>query len=283
MAPEPTTAAGKRPVNNATTTKPKPPTYPRPASIRSPFAQRYGLGLSTKPGEVYVGTEVGKGAKSVPLDTFSTPGAFASLSPAAQKKVYKDAVEFYGGKDIPLSYVDGFLNDTAQRAYGVQQSTGLKVGVLNYWDYYRQSTGVGLNVYASSGGGAGGGGAGGGYSGPVTSKSKQTSVDLTDPSNARALVDAAMTQYLGRRPTDKEYGSFLQQLNAMEEKNPSVTTQTSTTTAGTGSSSTVAKQKTTGGSNAQQYAVEYARGQEGAAEYTAATTVADAFISLLGE
>lgn len=280
MAPDPTT--GGRPVNNTTAPKPKV-TYPRPTGLRSPFAQKYGVGLSTKPGEVYVGTEMGKGAKNVPVDTFSIPGAFASLSPAAQQKLYKDAQAVYGHDKVPALNMDSFLTLTASNAYGVQQSTGLKVGVLNYWDYYKQSGGPGLNAYAKSGSGSGSGGAGGGYSGPVTSKSKQTSVNLTDPTSARGLVDAAMTQYLGRRPTQKEYANFLQQLNSMEEKNPSVTTQTSVTTPGVGSSSTVAKSKTTGGSNAQQYAVEYARGQEGAAEYTAATTVADAFISLLGE
>ena len=279
MAPEPATNKVTN-VNNSV--KATSRTYPRPPSIRSPFKQQYGLGLTSKPGEVYVGTEIGKGARNVPLDTFATAGAYASLSPAAQRKLWNDGQKIYG-KGMLVSYMDNFLKETAERAYAVQQSTGLKVTPLNYWDYYAQSGGPGLDAASRSG--AGGGGGGGGVAAPrtTTSKSRQVSTNLSDPTTARGLVDGAIQQYLGRLPTNEEYQSFLKQLNAAQEKAPSVTTQTATTTTSVGGSTTKSKARTTGGLNEQQFAAEYARGMEGAAEYTAATTVADAFISLLME
>jgi len=111
-----------------------------------------------------------------------------------------------------------------------------------------------------------------------TTTAKQTSINLTDPSSARALVNKSINDYLGRKATEKEQAEFLKALNAQEKASPTVTTQT--TTAG-GSSSTT-KSKTVGGFNASTFAEEYAAGQEGAGEFQAATSLLDSFIGALG-
>lgn len=124
---------------------------------------------------------------------------------------------------------------------------------------------------------------GGGYSGPVTSMQKATSVNLTDPMSARKLVDTALESYLGRKATFQEQEKFLNTLNKREQKSPTVTTQVSTTTpGGPGMSSTESSTMTQGGFNPSVFAEEFARGQQGAGEYQAATTYLDTFIGALG-
>lgn len=112
-------------------------------------------------------------------------------------------------------------------------------------------------------GGAGGGG------GPT----RTTQIRLTDPQGARALIDNALTQYLGRRASASEQAAFLKALNAQEARNPTVTTS-----AGGGGGATVV---TTGGFNPSTFAQDYAQGMEGSAEFQAATTYLDAFIQAL--
>lgn len=90
-------------------------------------------------------------------------------------------------------------------------------------------------------------GGGGGYS---------QVVDLTNPADAQVLVNNSLNQYLGRDATDDERDVFLKTLNAVERKNPIVTTQTSRS----------------GGTNPQQVAKEFALSQDTAAEDTANTT-----------
>ena len=249
--------------------------------LTSPLAQRWGVGATTgaPSGSIYIGQDYtapytggtptgGYGTSEfVPVD--AAAGGWASLSASAQQKIYNDALAYYGRKTIPTSYLDSFYADTVRSAYQVQQSTGLKVTPLDYWDYYRQSGGPGI-------GAGGAGGAGGG--GPKTTTSTSETVNLTDPDTARGLIESAIGSELGRRPTEKEYANFMNVLTARAEASPSVSK--TTTTSGTGFSTS--KGKTQGGFNAQQIAKEYAGAQEGAAETAAATTGFDAFISLIG-
>ena len=256
------------------------PTYPRPASIGSPLKNRWGVGtLTSKPGEVYVGSIAGTGNKNVALSVFDTPGIFASLSPAAQAKLYRDATSVYGHDKVPTINMDSFTSQTAYNAYAVQQSTGLLIDPLNYWDYYRQSGGYGMDVQNR----AAAGGAGGGGGGPVTSTSITKSVDLSNPTSARGLVDSALRQYLGRRASSEEYAAFRQALNAAERKSPNVTKAVSTTSRTGGGSATSAQTMSRGGIDRGRFAEEWALKQEGSAEYAAATTVFDTFMKMLGE
>jgi len=124
----------------------------------------------------------------------------------------------------------------------------------------------------TAGGTAIGNGAGG------TSRATQKSVNLTDPSTARGLIDNALSQHLGRQANPQEQAAFLKALNVQQQASPTITEQT-TTTSGRNSSST---SQTTGGFNASTFADEYAAGQQGAGEFQAATTLLDSFIGALG-
>ena len=255
---------------------PAMPSYPRPPLLGSPVRNRWGVGkLSTKPGEVYIGA-MGGAQKNVPLATFSTPGAYASLSPPAQKALFAAMEASYGYNGVAQNNIDGFLEKTVANAYAVQQTTGLLVDPLSYWDYYKTTGGPGLKNFGEAGAAAAGGGGGGGGGG--TSRSVNESVNLSDPSTARGLIDSTISRYLGRNPTDKEYSTFAAALNAQEKKSPSVTE--SVTTSGGGSSRT--KSTTRSGMDRSQFAVEYAKSLEGVAELSAATTGLDAFMDAIG-
>jgi hypothetical protein len=241
---------------------------------------RWGVGtLSTKPGEVYVGVLARGGNKNVPVSVFDTPGSYAALSPQAQQKLYADATSVYGHDKVPTINMDSFLSQTAYNAYAVQQSTRLLVDPLNYWDYFRSTGGPGLDVQNRD---AGGGGAGGG-GGVSRSTNITRSVDLTSPTEARALVDNALEKYLGRMPTDNEYQRFQQALNRAEKKTPYTTKTMSVSSRGGGGTTSQSNVLSQNRLDRQQFTEEWARSQEGAAEYAAATTVLDAFIKALGE
>lgn len=256
------------------------PSYPRPASIGSPVKNRWGVGrLSSKPGEVYIGAMAGGANKNVPVSFFDSPGAFAALSPAAQAKLYRDATSVYGHDKVPTINMDSFLAQTAYNAYSVQQSTGLMVDPLGYWDYYRQTGGPGLDLQRRQAAGGGGGG-GGGVS---RSTSVTESVDLTNPTAARGLVDQALARYLGRGATSEEFANFTKALNRAERKAPNVSRTTSVASRGAGGTMASTKSLSKGGVDRGRFAEEWARSQEGAAEYAAATTVLDSFMKVLGE
>ena len=251
--------------------------YRRPASIASPVRNRWGVGrLTGKPGEVYIGSLAGSGNKNVALSVFDSPGAFASLSPAARAKLYRDAQFAYGYDNVAINNMDSFLATTARNAYAVQQTTGLLVDPLTYWDYFRQTGGVGAKQQSAGTTGAGGGGV-------SRSTSVTESIDISNPTSARALVDRALTEYLGRRATGNEYASFRQALNAAERKAPSRTKSSSVSSRGGGGASTMTRTMSEGGIDRGRFAEEWAMSQEGAAEYAAATTVLDTFMKMLGE
>ena len=84
-------------------------------------------------------------------------------------------------------------------------------------------------------------------------------VNLTNPSDAKLLVDQALTQYLGRQATEEESTQFHALLNQAETRNPQVATPTSRS----------------GGLNPQQAAKEYAMSQGDAAEFAANTQYMD--------
>lgn len=71
--------------------------------------------------------------------------------------------------------------------------------------------------------GRGGRGAGG-FTGSRSSRS--TSVDLTDPHTAKAIINDALSNYLGRAATDEEINTFRGVINQAERANPTVTDST---------------------------------------------------------
>jgi len=62
-------------------------------------------------------------------------------------------------------------------------------------------------------------GTGGAYSGPVTT----TSVDVTDPDTAAAMLNKLSTDMLGRNLTHNEISKYTVQMNKAERANPQVT------------------------------------------------------------
>lgn len=123
-------------------------------------------------------------------------------------------------------------------------------------------------------GSSSGGGGGSSYSSSSSSSSNTTSssVSLTGKGQAESLLRQAMTQQLGRAPTNKEVAGFKRALNTQERKNPTITktqsnqtTSTQTSTKGThttsssstsGTSKSVTKQSDI---DAGEEALDYAR------------------------
>jgi hypothetical protein len=80
-------------------------------------------------------------------------------------------------------------------------------------------------------------------------------VNLTNPTDAKMLVDNALQQYLGRDATKEEQAVFYKSLQGQERSNPQVTTKTSSS----------------GGVNTQEIAKEFAQSRPDYAEYTTDT------------
>lgn len=66
------------------------------------------------------------------------------------------------------------------------------------------------------------------YVGPKTKTTTGRAVDLSSPEEVQALAQQALTQMIGRAPTDKELAQFKASLNAFERENPEITTTTET-------------------------------------------------------
>ena len=236
---------------------PPPPT--RPGATKTPFQQRFGVGGSQKPDEVYVGNVFAgspQGNKSFwNIDVVKSN--WAMLSPEATRKIASDAQSWAGwSKPVPMQNLPGFWENMVNIAYQAQTQFGERVSPLEAFDWYKRKFG---KVPTTAGGGGGGGG-GGGAAAPTKR------VNLTDPDTANQLVDSALEQYLGRRANESEMKAFRTALNRAERKSPvSVDVQGDTAV-------------TKGGINPQRRAEQFAMAQEGAAEYQASTTYLDAFI-----
>lgn len=127
----------------------------------------------------------------------------------------------------------------------------------------------------------GGSGGGGRYTGPVTIRDKSETVDLSNPSQARAFLDSALGEYLGRAPSTKEYRMFTKALNAAQEAAPEIIESVSTTTpVSMAEQRRESETKRRGGIEPGQFATEYARSQEGVAETQAGTTLLNAFLEM---
>lgn len=91
-----------------------------------------------------------------------------------------------------------------------------------------------LGLYDEEGNFIGGGGGGGSR----TQTSTSTTINLTDPTTARAVLRQALEDRLGRGPKEEEFQTFLSTLNNFERKNPRKETATTTVDAEGNSSTT---------------------------------------------
>lgn len=120
------------------------------------------------------------------------------------------------------------------------------------------------------------------YKGPVTTVSRMKDIDLTNPSGARAFLDRSLSDYLGRLPTDEEYKNFTRALNMAERAAPRITeSKTTVTPQGDAMRTQVGESERRGGFTPAQFATEFARSQEGAAETAVGGPLLNAFLGLL--
>ena len=215
--------------------------------------------------KVWVGDGVFPGGSQfVSRDTLKAN--YLNFNPTAKQKI-RDYVTKVRGFLPPEQDMVNATADLVNGLYLFQQSTGLQIGLLDYPDFVLRKSGRDFSA----------GSAGGRYRGPVTTISKQTDINLSNPDTARGLIDSALASELGRKPTKFEYANFSKALKIHEEMNPSTATQI-TKSSGPGSTVTQTSKSTRGGGTSpQQFAQEYAAGQEGAAEYKVATKYLDAF------
>jgi len=179
-------------------------------------------------------------------------------SPSTQATVMAAASAYYGYPVKNMSYGMSLINDAVQMAGSNPSGPtawSMITGLLN------GSSPMG------AGGAPGGGGGGGGGGGSSTTIQYR----LTDPDSAKQLVNAAMSNLLGRRATDDEFKEFLTSLNKEEKANPIVTTSSGDTVS------------TTGGTSPTQITEDYVTSREDYAEYTAATSLMDAFMAALDD
>lgn len=149
-------------------------------------------------------------------------------------------------------------------------SDGSNVDVLGAFNFLvRQRAASGLSPSGTS--------IGSGSGGP--SSVTQQSINFTNPETAKGLVTQTFQNINGRAPKDFEFANFLKALNEAEAKNPTVTQQNSSGSNGGHSSiSTVTK----GGFDPRTFAEDFARSAPDSAEFTAATSLLDAFIGSMG-
>lgn len=169
------------------------------------------------------------------------------------RKILDNATEAMGG------YVNGYnsralWSDAVQSAAYVTQTTGK---LTSPWEQLRAMVDNYGKIHGASKGGGGGGGGGG----------TSVVVNLTNPSDAQAVLTDAYTAILGRAPSNEEKATFLKTLNNAERANPIVATPTSRS----------------GGLNPQQAAKEVAMGDKSASEFTAASTFTDWLMAKISE
>ena len=127
------------------------------------------------------------------------------------------------------------------------------------------------------------GGAAGRSKGFTGSKSQtRRSVDLTDPSTAKALVNDVLSRQLGRAATDAEVEEFRNVLNAAERANPTVTSSTTTYQNGDAVSQSSTTSGGLGSAGAQQVVEDAVSVLPERQSYQAAATYFNALLGSLG-
>ena len=115
------------------------------------------------------------------------------------------------------------------------------------------------------------------YVGPKTKTTTNRQVNLSSPEDVKALSTQMLSELLGRAPTTNELAQYKASINGFEEKNPEITTTTSTfdeqgeVTAQSSKTSGGASQAALGGlvSEAAQKGPEYGKYQSGTTYFNA--------------
>jgi len=177
------------------------------------------------------------------------------LSNREKKWVENEVYKQYG-------YVTNDKNVQAEwvRAFNISVLNGVPIYTV-LAAMSRNDPGFGVG---SSGGGGGAGGGGGG-------SATTTSYDYTSPDVAKALLNSALTTYLGRAARPDEIDNFKSALKQAESENPIIVTSDGST------------RTQTGGMDAQAFVQDYAKQQPEYGDYQAATTYMDTFMQALGQ
>jgi hypothetical protein len=117
---------------------------------------------------------------------------------------------------------------------------------------------------------------GGSFTGTRTSTS--TSIDLTDPATAKAIVNDALSQRLGRAATEEELATLRGVLNAAERAAPTVTTSSTTYQDGDAVSQSSTTSGGLTGAGRQQLILDEAMQKPEYGAYQAATTYFNALM-----
>lgn len=235
-------------------------------------------------GLVWLGAEFDQ-----PAETIRVPRREPIQKPAQQALVPIDQLNtVYFGFDEQQKQQ---WSNLSERIIGYAATPERELALWNsmgqYSAAYQKATGEGITIWSlaedqAARAEANRSGQGGAYKGPVTTVSKMKDVDLTNPSGARAFLDRSLGDYLGRLPTDEEYQNFTRALNMAERAAPTITeSETTVTPQGDARRTQIGESERRGGFTPQQFATEFARSQEGAAETAVGGPLLNAFLGLL--
>lgn len=161
----------------------------------------------------------------------SLPGVWYNNNPGAYKDFINKAILYKIPKaspDMGVAEALDIWDDLLQTAIGLSKSTGQQWSPWDVLESYNRKPGslgtsrqgdwlidnaTGERVK---------------YVGPKTKTTTSRAVDLSSPEEVHALAQQALTQMIGRAPTDKELAQFKASLNAFERENPEITTTTET-------------------------------------------------------
>lgn len=181
------------------------------------------------------------------------------LMPPKQREQFHGYYQNITGSRIRS--VPSFINGWNQAVTGSAEFTRMTGRPTTPMEYAQMLANVGPGVRPQ-------GGRGGGSRGPTRTEV----INLTNPSDARVLVDNALTQYLGRRATQEESRTFLKTLNKLERKSPQISVESGDQTR---------KVVQEGGLNQELVAREFAESREDAAEFMVQSQYMNWFTDLL--
>ena len=206
--------------------------------------------------------------KNMPLDLAQAD--FVRMSPSERALWSQKTVNVKGYKNPTGSQEMSTWNEATRGLAAYQKATGRTD--MDIWTY------MDLIAAGRTGGSSGGGGGGGAPAPPSKVVTRQ--IDITNPTEARNMVESAIGGYLGRNPTDYEYKQFLKTIQKTDKKNPTISTQKVVSTgAGGGTQKTNVTQK--GGVDKAQVAKEYAKSRYDYAETSVETSAAQGFLKLI--
>lgn len=192
----------------------------------------------------------------------STLKNFASMPRDLTDAVVSMANAYYG-RPVDASWIRNRWSEAVDEAWKAYQDTGILISPLEVYEDLVSSAAAADAAAEASGGGYPGGGGGYGGGGAMSS------VVLTSETDARAILNQAMSAWLGRQATASEVDQFVAMLNRQEMANP-------------------VKQEIvgdmsiqSGGFNPQTFAEDFVKSMDGSAEYQAVTSYLDAFLSSL--